>query len=90
MVITQLPTVLSIVLAVAITVADAGTLSHAQALAQIRAAGMDTNGKCTSRHSFQCTSLDGIHEEAIDGIITLKRASGCPIVVTGGTETGHG
>lgn len=85
-----LPTVIALIIAVYTASVGAGTLTHAEALARIRAADMDTNGKCTSRHSYHCTSLDGIHTEAIEGIITLKRASGCPIVVTGGTETGHG
>jgi hypothetical protein len=34
-------------------------------------------------------SLDGIRSGTVDGIITLKRASGASITITGGTEAGH-
>ncbi|ESN90916.1 hypothetical protein HELRODRAFT_90713, partial [Helobdella robusta] len=37
------------------------------------------------------TSLEGIRKKTINQLLTLKRASGCEIVVTGcGTESGHG
>lgn len=37
----------------------------------------------------RCTSLDQINSGTVDGIVTLKNASKCSIVITGGTETGH-
>ena len=36
-----------------------------------------------------CTSFEGIRQATIDGAITLKRASGCSLLITGGTEVGH-
>ncbi|ESN90918.1 hypothetical protein HELRODRAFT_182509 [Helobdella robusta] len=35
------------------------------------------------------TSLDGIRKNTIKQLLTLKVASGCDIVVTAGTESGH-
>ncbi|MFE5300672.1 peptidoglycan-binding protein [Streptomyces sp. NPDC056632] len=35
------------------------------------------------------TSLQGVRARTIEGVITLKRKSGCTIVITGGTESGH-
>uniref|UniRef100_A0A914DN54 Uncharacterized protein n=1 Tax=Acrobeloides nanus TaxID=290746 RepID=A0A914DN54_9BILA len=71
---------------------SAETYSHSAAATRLRNAGISihSSGGCSNKYNKQCTSLDGIHKEAIDGVITLKRASGCPIVVTGGTEDGHG
>lgn len=65
--------------------------THSEALGRLNAAGISvtSSGQCSNRGNAQCTSLDGIHSQAIDGVITLKQASGCPIIVTGGTETGH-
>ncbi|MGV9596011.1 hypothetical protein ACWDR1_05005 [Streptosporangium sandarakinum] len=37
----------------------------------------------------QCTSLDTVRRNTVASVIALKRASGCPIVITGGTEVGH-
>ena len=66
-------------------------LTHAQAVKQLDAAGIswDASGNCTDRDRPACTSFSGIRQSTIDGIRTLRRASGCPLVVTGGTETGH-
>ncbi len=66
-------------------------LSHADALSRIRAAGIGISSSCgcSNRYNGCCTSLDGVNTKNIDNIITLKRSSGCPITITGGTETGH-
>lgn len=70
---------------------DPAKLSQAQAESRIRGAGIGiySSGACSNRSKSNCTSLDQINSATVDGIITLKRASGCAITITGGTETGH-
>ncbi len=67
-------------------------LSHGSAVDMITSAGLtwSSSGNCDDRNNPNCTSFEGIRQDTIDGIITLKTASGCPVNVTGGTETGHG
>lgn len=66
-------------------------ISHASATSQLSAAGISwvSSGNCSDRYNSTCTSFEGIRQATIDGIITFKRASGCAITITGGTETGH-
>ena len=66
-------------------------LTHAQAVKRLDAAGItwDASGNCTNRDRAVCTSFSGIRQSTIDGLTTLRAASRCAIVVTGGTETGH-
>ncbi|MEU5510833.1 GH25 family lysozyme [Streptomyces fungicidicus] len=68
-----------------------GILTHAQALARLRAAGIDvtSSGNCSNRNIRTCTSFDGVRARSIDGIVALRKNSRCPITVTGGTEVGH-
>ncbi|CAG7785483.1 unnamed protein product [Allacma fusca] len=70
---------------------SAAKLNHAQALSQIQAAGVgiSSSGGCSDRTKPTCTSLDQINDSTINGVVTLKRASGCSLTVTGGTEVGH-
>ncbi|WP_307824964.1 peptidoglycan-binding domain-containing protein [Streptomyces sp. M2CJ-2] len=67
-----------------------GKLTNQQALSQLRAAGItwSSSGNCTERRRG-CTSFDGVRARSIQGVIALKKASGCPVVVTAGTEPGH-
>jgi hypothetical protein len=71
--------------------APAAFLTHAQAAAQLQAAGVSwaSSGNCADRSKPSCTSFSGIRQSTVDGVRTLRAASGCPVVVTGGTETGH-
>ncbi|GAA5502970.1 hypothetical protein Dxin01_02717 [Deinococcus xinjiangensis] len=72
--------------------AQSGTkLSDATARSRVYAAGISvsSSGGCSNRNVNTCTSLEQVNSGTIDGIITLKRASGCSITITGGTETGH-
>ncbi|GAA4374513.1 hypothetical protein [Nocardioides caricicola] len=73
------------------TSAPAGAVTHASATSQFSAAGISwtSSGGCSDRYTSTCTSFDGIRQATIDGAITLKRASGCGLTITGGTETGH-
>ena len=71
--------------------APAGAVTQASAESQFRAAGISwtSSGGCTTRSNSTCTSFEGIRQATIDGGITLKRASGCALTITGGTEVGH-
>ncbi|MEU2247421.1 peptidoglycan-binding protein [Streptomyces sp. NPDC019224] len=65
-------------------------LTHAQAMALLRPVGITTSssGGCDNRNNRDCTSLDDIRSDSIRGVIALRKASGCPVVITGGTEYG--
>jgi len=67
-------------------------LSHNDAVNKVRGVGIGISSSCNciDRNRACCTSLDKIRCRSIDGILTLKSASNCPITITGGTETGHG
>ncbi|MFD3999012.1 peptidoglycan-binding protein, partial [Streptomyces sp. NPDC058583] len=58
-----------------------GKLTQRQALAQLAAAGI--------KRPVGRTSLEGVRARTIQGVIALKKASRCTIVITGGTESGH-
>ncbi|MGW0806128.1 hypothetical protein [Nonomuraea sp. NPDC002799] len=66
-------------------------MSHRTASSWLKSAGLRTHstGSCTSKHMHHCTSLDSVRAGTIARVIELKRESGCPIMVTGGTEEGH-
>ncbi|WP_265446285.1 hypothetical protein [Flexivirga meconopsidis] len=66
-------------------------LSQSSAASQLRSAGVtwSSSGGCTTRSNSSCTSFEQINQTTVSGLITLKRASGCAINVTGGTEVGH-
>ncbi|WP_127937712.1 hypothetical protein [Nonomuraea polychroma] len=66
-------------------------MSHSTAADWLKSAGMRTRstGNCTSKHMHHCTSLDNVRTGTIARAIELKQQSGCPIMVTGGTEAGH-
>ncbi len=86
--------VLSAVAAVTTVVATAipaSAVTQAQAESAFRAAGISwtSSGGCTNRNNSTCTSFEGLRQASVDGAITLKRASGCGLTITGGTETGH-
>ncbi|GLB44936.1 hypothetical protein LshimejAT787_1900140 [Lyophyllum shimeji] len=49
-----------------------------------------SSGGCTTRSNPTCTSYEGILSGTVDGVITLKKASGVSyLTITGGTEVGH-
>ncbi|MGH3620779.1 MAG: hypothetical protein ACRDQ5_03190 [Sciscionella sp.] len=66
-------------------------LSQAEAASRLSAAGVthSSSGGCTDRGNPTCTSFSQINATTVAGVITLKKASGCPINITGGTEVGH-
>lgn len=66
-------------------------LSHEDAAKKLTEAGITwkSSGNCSDRKKKNCTSFDQINSATIDGIIAFKKASGCDVVITGGTEIGH-
>lgn len=66
-------------------------LSQSSAASQLSSAGItwSSSGGCTTRSNSTCTSFDQINQTTVSGVITLKRASGCAVNITGGTEVGH-
>ena len=69
-----------------------GTLTDAQARAQLSAAGIgiSSTGNCSDQQNPSCTSLEGIPASTIQDLITIKNScSSCSLTVTGGTEVGH-
>ncbi len=66
-------------------------LTQSQAASQLSAAGItwSSSGNCTTRSNSTCTSFEQINDSTVQGVKTLKSASGCSINITGGTEVGH-
>ncbi|WP_447007385.1 hypothetical protein ACRAKI_13350 [Saccharothrix isguenensis] len=66
-------------------------LTHAQAASRFNAAGItwSSSGNCSNRYNSTCTSFDQLNLTSAQGAETLKRATGCALHITGGTETGH-
>ncbi|MEU8381123.1 hypothetical protein [Streptosporangium sp. NPDC048865] len=66
-------------------------LQQTDAKRLLKAAGLrwTSSGKCANRQGRTCTSLEAVRATTVTSAIDLKRRSGCPIVVTGGTEVGH-
>ncbi|WP_217368992.1 hypothetical protein [Nonomuraea antri] len=66
-------------------------MSQATAAGWLKRAGLrlSSSGGCTSKHGHHCTSLEKVRTGTIASVIALKQRSGCPIMVTGGTEAGH-
>src|SRR3989344_2849863 len=57
---------------------------------QLQNAGVSINaGPCAAGQRTGCTNLNGLPTNAVSGLINLKIACGCNLVVTGGTEGGH-
>ncbi|KAK0465579.1 uncharacterized protein EV420DRAFT_1514993 [Desarmillaria tabescens] len=71
---------------------DGTHLTQAQAEALLIPAGITafSTGGCTDKNKSTCTSYEGIRSSTVNGVITLKQASGSSsLVITGGTEVGH-
>ncbi|GAA3081173.1 hypothetical protein [Streptosporangium carneum] len=66
-------------------------LGHLQATQRLRQAGLGwkSSGGCVNRNVRVCTSLEAVRTATVTKVIDLKRRSGCPVVITGGTEVGH-
>jgi hypothetical protein len=62
---------------------EAGALLHEEGLRWI------SSGHCTRRANRHCTSFDGIRPATLYGMLQLKDASRCGLVISGGTEAGH-
>jgi len=66
-------------------------LSHLSATAFLRGHGIRwrSNGDCSDRTRPDCTSFQGLRWGSLSGLADFQRRSHCPIMVSGGTETGH-
>lgn len=66
-------------------------MTQSEADAAVSACGMTahSSGGCTTKSNKKCTSFDQIWSDTIDGVCAFKRASGCAVTITGGSETGH-
>lgn len=66
-------------------------LTHTHATRWLKSAGLQwkSTGNCASKHLHYCTSLDSVRTSTVARAVALKKRSHCPIMVTGGTETGH-
>ena len=66
-------------------------LTQAQATSMLRSSGItwSSSGNCSDRNNPTCTSFEQVNLTTIQGAQTLKRASGCALNITGGTEVGH-
>jgi hypothetical protein len=66
-------------------------LTHDDAAKKLQDAGItwSSSGNCSDRKDKRCTSFEQINSATIDGIIAFKKASGCDVNITGGTEIGH-
>ncbi|KAG8774687.1 hypothetical protein FRC12_001873 [Ceratobasidium sp. 428] len=86
-----LSAVVASVSAAALAPRTGSPMTQSAAAAKLSAAGISasSSGGCTSKSNPTCTSYDGILSGTVDSVITLKNASGCSIIITGGTETGH-
>jgi hypothetical protein len=71
--------------------AQVAKLSHGDAASRLTSAGItwSSSGGCSNRNNATCTSFDQVNLATIQGAGVLKRASGCALHITGGTETGH-
>jgi len=50
---------------------------------------LQSSGNCRDRNNSTCTSVDGMRQETVDGLIAFRNAVGLDLVMTGGTEVGH-
>ena len=66
-------------------------MSQSEAASSLRSVGItwSSSGGCTNRYNSTCTSFEQINSGTVNGVKTLKTASGCAVNITGGTETGH-
>jgi hypothetical protein len=69
--------------------ASAVTQAYAESVFRSNGITWSSSGGCTTRSNPTCTSFDGLRQASVDGAVTLKRASGCALNITGGTEVGH-
>ena len=84
-----------VVLSVGVTAGPAEAsgykMSQSAAASSLRSVGItwSSSGGCTNRNNRTCTSFEQINSGTVNGVKTLRTASGCAVNITGGTETGH-
>jgi len=50
---------------------------------------LHSSGNCRDRNNRRCTSVDGMRQATVDGLVAFRNAVGVDLVMTGGTEVGH-
>jgi WXG100 family type VII secretion target len=50
---------------------------------------LHSSGNCRDRNNRRCTSVDGMRQVTVDGLVAFRNAVGVDLVMTGGTEVGH-
>lgn len=65
------------------------TQAEAEALLANRNITVSSSGGCTDASRSNCTSLEGVRANTLNRIIELQSQVGAPLIITGGTETGH-
>ncbi len=50
---------------------------------------LQSSGNCRDRNNRRCTSVEGIRQETVDGLLAFRNAVAVELVMTGGTEVGH-
>jgi hypothetical protein len=68
---------------------EGGTLSEANARSLIQGVGVNTKTPCSPGQTAGCVNLEGIRQQTINGVLSLKSRCGCTVFITGGTEGGH-
>lgn len=69
---------------------SAGQYSHADAVSNLNnGITVRSSGECSDKTRTNCTSLEGIQQNTINGLNKFQQGFGGPIIVTGGTEAGH-
>ncbi|KAG6915727.1 hypothetical protein DXG01_010249 [Tephrocybe rancida] len=84
--------VMSLLMGLTLVQASGTPLTQVQATSKLTQNNITaySSGNCTDKTVRTCTSYDGILSGTVDGVITLKNASGVnSLIITGGTETGH-
>ena len=66
-------------------------MTHSAATSSLSSVGItwSSSGGCSNRYGSTCTSFEQINSGTVNGVKTLKTASGCAVNITGGTEVGH-
>ena len=66
-------------------------MSQSAAASSLSSVGISwsSSGGCSNRYVSTCTSFEQINSGTVNGVKTLKTASGCAVNITGGTEVGH-
>ncbi|MCG2695308.1 hypothetical protein L6261_04510 [Candidatus Parcubacteria bacterium] len=68
--------------------------SEAEKILKENSISLSSSGDCSYKFASNCTSLEGIQADTVDGVVNLangckSNGTECNVVITGGTEIGH-